>query len=630
MGRHHNEAAKYDVKKPVVVTGLSRLPPNLDALKVPVIVYTTTVASVTDQSDVVLAPTSTDGSVYGGPVNQPLTFVTSNVDDFYSFEGDFVAVFLTGANAGQPSIPISGYIGATMTLSLASSATNPIAVDDVISIQMNTTWWRNDCEETWVRVNPKDHKNIIVVTRQDLFGESAGTGFIASIIMYSKDGGKTWNQSNYVMSRDQGATTFHAADNFSSSSNIKVDFDPQGNAYICSVAFNQIPYFVDGMEITDFLEGDIFAKSTDGGATWTKLYPVEEDDGLSHFLDQPQIVADPYRKNRLYISTADDLTMIGGTTANVFVQTSFDAGENWTDPFLYVMAAPATENEGVNALSPSMTVLNDSTNTLMVAASSFPYTDSFSANATETIYLSRSVDDGKNWTQQTIVPTFSFIQGITIDPLNLNQGYPEIGSFSIPTITAAPKSKDVYLVYPGVANNGLPNAYASSMLMMSKDSGVTWTTPIPVSKTGQQTFLGTVAVADNGIVAVFFYDFRNAKAGSNYLSTDAWITLWTKDLKFIRELRLTQESFNLYNAIQRDNSYTIGPGFPTYLGYYLGDYCNITSHGNDFSVAYSITNDTYGTNPPLPVPPSAIPGNGFVYDPIPRNKVVYQKIKHSK
>ena len=76
------------------------------------------------------------------------------------------------------------------------------------------------------------------------------------------------------------------------------------------------------------------------------LYTVEEDDGFSHFLDQPVVYADPYRKNRVYIVCADDLDLVGTGSSGLFIQTSFDAGENWTEPFNYILTAPQSENPG--------------------------------------------------------------------------------------------------------------------------------------------------------------------------------------------------------------------------------------------------------------------------------------------
>ena len=73
------------------------------------------------------------------------------------------------------------------------------------------------------------------------------------------------------------------------------------------------------------------------------------------------------------------------------------------------------------------------------------------------------------------------------------------------------KSKRAYVVY--VTNNGsvYPTGVNGIAIQMTKDSGSTWKAPVAANPNGSsyQSFLGSVAVADNGTVAVFFYDNRN-------------------------------------------------------------------------------------------------------------------------
>ena len=78
--------SEYVALPSVHIGGLSRLPPNLNALRYPVITYTTTV----DTSKV--TPTTTsfalaelpvpDPTVYNLYVNQPPSNKTSNIDNF--------------------------------------------------------------------------------------------------------------------------------------------------------------------------------------------------------------------------------------------------------------------------------------------------------------------------------------------------------------------------------------------------------------------------------------------------------------------------------------------------------------------------------------------------------------------
>ena len=64
--------------------------------------------------------------------------------------------------------------------------------------QINRTWFRNTEDECWIAINPTNPKNMIIVTHQDRF-----VNFIADIILYTVDGGETWNESNITLSRCQ-------------------------------------------------------------------------------------------------------------------------------------------------------------------------------------------------------------------------------------------------------------------------------------------------------------------------------------------------------------------------------------------------------------------------------------------
>ncbi len=101
---------KYKAHEAVTVTGLSKLPTTLDALNVPVITYTTTVQGI-DPTGIYVTLSPSSGNSYAIP-NQPTSFATSTIDDFYSSDGDFAAILADGE-----VIPIvaGSYVGATMT-----------------------------------------------------------------------------------------------------------------------------------------------------------------------------------------------------------------------------------------------------------------------------------------------------------------------------------------------------------------------------------------------------------------------------------------------------------------------------------------------------------------------------------
>ena len=126
--------------------------------------------------------------------------------------------------------------------------------------------------------------------------------------------------------------------------------------------------------------------------------------------------------------------------------------------------------------------MNDNNHTILIAAQSFlPHVlNSIPADTASTIYLSRSTDGGKNWTQSTIVPAISGAASVYLIHWILIHYFLNCFPY-IPILAASPTSNRAYLTFAGVANNGTPDAYPASVIMMSQDSGQSWTTPKTVS-----------------------------------------------------------------------------------------------------------------------------------------------------
>jgi hypothetical protein len=140
--------------------------------------------------------------------------------------------------------------------------------------------------------------------------------------------------------------------------------------------------------------------------------------------------------------------------------------------------------------------------------------------------------------------------------------------------------------------------YSSIAFAMSSDGGLTWSMPIKVNQTptnlppgDQQAFLPSVQVADNGTVAVTYFDFRYNDPNPG-LPTDYWVAHadaggpggFTNPANWSQENRLTNQSFNFEAAED------ISHGGP----YFLGDYMGLASAGNNFAAVWS---QTQGTDP---------------------------------
>ena len=85
-----------------------------------------------------------------------------------------------------------------------------------------------------------------------------------------------------------------------------------------------------------------------------------------------------------------------------------------------------------------------------------------------------------------------------------------------------------------------------------------------------------MTVNAQGIVGVLFYDFRNDVPGDGPLSTDVWLSLFDADLNYIKEHRLTTQSFDMRQMV-----------ITGARGYFPGDYMGVSSTGSDFVAAFT-------------------------------------------
>ena len=97
-----------------------------------------------------------------------------------------------------------------------------------------------------------------------------------------------------------------------------------------------------------------------------------------------------------------------------------------------------------------------------------------------------------------------------------------------------------------------------------------------------------VDVADNGTVAVTYYDFRNNTPDPNTLPTDYWIVYSTDGgATWGNEQRITLTSFDFDAA----------PVAPTSRGHFLGEYQGLAHNGNTFHPLFTQANSANSANP---------------------------------
>jgi hypothetical protein len=457
------------------------------------------------------------------------------------------------------------------------------------------TWYSDVAFDAQIAVNPKNPKNIIIVAQQDVLTNASTNKSLplAIIAMYTIDGGQTWNESDLVLSRCQGATLYQQSDNFQSAFFPSVSFDGDGNCYVLSSSYNL--FAANHQPTVNTLEGNIVAKSTDGGASWTRVSAATRDDGMCHFLDFPRIKADPYRDNTVYIVSDDLKCLVKGTctdpnfngTQNITFQKSVDGGFSWTPPAILASFPPDNTTECTpTPFAVQLGVLPNHKHTLLVSSmiAENP-SDDVDGTAFNRVLAWRSKNGGRTWTKSTVASGVS--QALPFDPATSD---PKLPFTDLPSkdMAVSECNGNVYIVYADPQFN--PNGEAGCVIKMSRDGGKTWSKPQPINpKTVDvQTFIPAVAVAKDGTVAVLFYDFRHFKDGDPALKTDVWVSFFDKNLAYKGEVRLTPKSFDARKSIRGFN----GIDLPNCIfDYYIAQIAGLEAVGNDFVASFTFTND---------------------------------------
>lgn len=342
--------------------------------------------------------------------------------------------------------------------------------------------------EPMVAINPSNPLNLVGGSK--FFTNPAHYRF--QIGTYTSfDGGCTWT--------DNGVLPGFASNELTS--DVSVAFGPDNRVYV-AVLYNSA---------ND--SGIAVSTSTDSGKTFGEPVRVYDNPTGEVFSDKPWIAVDmtsgPYRGSVYVVWSYDYGSGCGYDNAckqSLGFVHSTDGGKTFSAMRQVEGSAPfctnpakgrAPEDRTCNAVLGAIpAVLPDGT--LAVA---FDYFDLMSTGKIPTrLAIVTSPDGGSTWTSPTSIATISDILGVFPPDRYRN--------LSLPAFAADPKHGNLYIAWADKQTGDADILFSSS-----SDKGRTWSMPVrvnddPANNRANQ-FQPQLAVADNGVVTLSFFDTRN-------------------------------------------------------------------------------------------------------------------------
>jgi hypothetical protein len=443
----------------------------------------------------------------------------------------------------------------------------------------------NSEDENQLAVDPTNPNHFVALWQ----GDETTVGNRGQNVGVTFDGGKTWHVAPLPgVSQVSGGPLQSTADPW-------LAFAPNGDLYATCLAFTSPQQFI-GTTVEDNV---LVLKSSDGGLTWGAPTVLHDNTNARAFNDKESITTDPTDPRFAYMAwdfaevpsgfLTRNSQSLGGATGikepALFTRTT-DGGQTW-EPVRTIY------DPGANAFAFAHQILVRPDGTLVdFFAEGLGNKNNDGGRKFEiNLSLLLSQDRGQTW------PNGKPTRAVKMEPVAANDpdnGIPidDTGNTQ-PHFDVAVDSHNGYLYAVWMDGRFSGGQYNSIAFSMSTDGGLTWSAPIQINKTptniaagNQQALLPSVKVADDGTVAVTYYDFRNNDARPG-LATDYWVvfgkpttpTALTNPANWGNELRLSDRSFDLEKAL------FLGEGDPV-PGLFLGDYEGLKAVGNDFVATF--------------------------------------------
>jgi hypothetical protein len=458
--------------------------------------------------------------------------------------------------------------------------------------------------EPYIGVNPRQTDNLVAVWQQDRWSDGGARGLVSA---FSDDAGASWDTVTPPrFTLCSGGTYERATDPW-------VTYVRNGDVYFQSLSFDLDPDIFGGRHAI------LVSRSKDGGQTWSPVTVQIEENDPDVFNDKNSMTADPTQARRAF-ATWDRLELFSATAAqraalakvghdnrvtsagrllrqmraknaraararpefkgpSYFTRT-LDGGASWERAT--IIHDPGPNNQTINNLievQPNGTVIAFFTEFL-----SLP-----DGRLRANISLKRSTDHGFSFR-----PVRDAIKAHRNASLAVDNA---VGTF---TPDLREPVRDAGILFDTAVDRDNGNLYLAWQdsrfsdgaideiaFSLSTDSGRTWTAPIKINQTPpranpfrEAAFLPTLAVNDDGIIMVTYYDFRNDTnngeladhfalfcdpAANNCAVAESWGP----------ERRLTENPFDILDA-------------PDAGGHFLGDYMGSESAAELIHPAYGI------------------------------------------
>ncbi|MCP2341054.1 sialidase family protein [Actinomadura rupiterrae] len=410
--------------------------------------------------------------------------------------------------------------------------------------------------EPELSVDPRDDRHMVAVWQQDRRSSSNSRGVVAAV---TRDGGRTWRRDVV------GGLSLCSGGGQDKAGGPWVSFAPNGDVYVSATTRT---YASDESAVE-------VARSTDGGRSWGKPVKVAADTAGVYWHDKPSITADPGDPRRVYAIW--NRRTVHQDQHDVMLARSLDGGRSW----LPAKAVYRSERPDQGTLGNQIVVLPNGSLVNVFLENEFPIGGPPwpPADLPEQVRAIRSGDHGATWSRAAVISEHRLNKPVLPDA-----GTPVDASGIIPDVAVDRRTGALYAVW---AQTGISTSDSAVALSASADGGRTWSTPrridhAPESAKGGngQAFLPQVDVADNGTVAVTYYDFRANTPAAGTPTTFSMATCrgasCASDPARWRERRIAGP-FDIENAVK-------------WNGPFIGGYYGLTHTRNSFVTAFVMAN----------------------------------------